>query len=491
MTERYLVYDIGTTGTKSTLVEDGQILRSHITTYPTHQGANGVMEQNVEDWIQAVRESTTKMGILANLDGIILTGQMQNVILLDANGHALRSVILYSDTRAHNEATEINELLTSDTLQQITGNQQDAGSLLAKMRWLAKHEPDTLNKTQHLVFGAADAIIAQLCGRFISDSTTASTTGLIDIHSRQIIDTSFLAKVGLENYTALMPEIIVGGSQVGTVTEAASAEWGLPVAIPIYLAPGDAGSATIGAGSGDVGAAYAYIGTSGWVAFTATSPANPQRGVITLAHPRNDHFIQVAPLMTAGGNLDWILSLFDDENYGTLISSALDEKPSKLLYLPYLNGERSPFSDPFARGTFVGLTGQTSKQVMTRAVLEGVIYAYRHVLDILLPEGVSSLMVTGGGTRSTEWCQLFSDIIGLPIHISADAENVGIRGALQAVAVQRQQQTSYSIEDLPISQTLQPQPTFKTLYDNKYQIFRQLHITLQDTFSKLGQLEAT
>ena len=488
MPERYLVYDIGTTGTKAAFVETGQIVQSHTATYRTHQGDNGVMEQNVDDWNHALREATARVGVPDDLDGIILTGQMQNVILLDKQAAPIRPVILYSDTRAHAEADEVNDILTSATLQQVTGNQQDAGSLLAKLRWLAKHEPQSLEQAEHLAFGAADVIAAQLCGRFVSDSTTASTTGLLNIQTRQIVNIELLGKLDLQKYAALMPEIVAGGTQVGTVTETAAKTWGLPAGIPVYLAPGDAGSATIGAGSGEVGAAYAYIGTSGWVAFTATKPAQPESGVITLAHPRPDYFIQVAPLMTAGGNLDWVAGVFHDHDYEHLIKAGLAQAPSRLLYLPYLNGERSPFSDPFARGTFVGLTRQTSQPDMTRAVLEGVGYAYRHVLDALAPAGINSLTVTGGGTRSTAWCQLFADIIGLPVHVAADAENVGLRGALRSVDVARQQASSYALDNLPIAETLRPQAVTKALHDQKYAIFRQLYLDLQHTFAALSQL---
>src|SRR5690606_7293683 len=166
--------------------------------------------------------------------------------------------------------------------------------------------------------------------------------------------------------------------------------------------------------SGESGWVYAYLGTSGWIAFTSAYRAMPDHGAFTLAHPQPTAYIQIAPLLTAGGNLEWARGVFGGGDYDTIIEQAGARPPSNLSYLPYLNGERSPFRDPLARGSFIGVDPRTSYNDFYRAVLEGVIYAYRHALDALLTSPPSALVLTGGGTRSEAWCQLFADILNLP-----------------------------------------------------------------------------
>ena len=480
MTNNWLVFDIGTTATKAALVRaDGTIIQSTTGEYETYHQAEGRSEQHAADWWQAVVNAIGSLESAQGAEAIVITGQMQNVILLDEQDAPVRPVILYNDTRAHQEASQVVEHIGGDRLRQLTGNDQDAGSLLAKLLWLAKNEPESIGRASRLVFGAADYIVGKMTGRFVTDSTTASTTGLLDIRTRQIIAPDVFETLKLESVVPLMPEVVPGGTQVGLLDGQVADSLGLTPDIPVYLAPGDAGCATIGAGSGKVGPAYAYMGTSGWVAFTAESPASPDTGVITLAHPRSDRFIQVAPMMAAGANLEWIRDLFGQDDYDALISNSLQEAPSRLLYLPYLNGERAPFSDPFARGTFVGLNANTSKQDIYRAVLEGVGYAYRHMLDALLTQKPPQLMMTGGGTRSVALCQLFADILGLTVQVVADAENVGIRGAVMSV-----QAGSYQLNP---AHSFEPAGD-RAIYDAKYQLFRELYPALQAMFGELAKI---
>src|SRR5215212_5986180 len=127
----WLAFDIGTTGTKAALVEDstGHVLRSAYRGYETHTAAGGVIEQSAADWWQAVIATTRELDA-HEAEAVAITGQMQDLILIDAQGEPIRPVILYSDSRAHAEAKEINMILNSERLQKTTGNSQEAGSLL-------------------------------------------------------------------------------------------------------------------------------------------------------------------------------------------------------------------------------------------------------------------------------------------------------------------------------------------------------------------------
>lgn len=493
----WLAFDIGTTQTKAVLMDEGgTAIRSTASGYATHSAPGGVVEQSAEDWWAAVRAASAQLalapGEIDALAGIALTGQMQDLILLDAEGTPLAPVILYSDTRAIAEAGIVNDRAGADRLQALTGNAQDAGSLLAKLLWLSRTSPGLLRDACTLLLGAADFIAMRLTGAACTDSTTASTTGLLDLTTRRFLRESLLASLDLAHTVRLLPTVVAGGTAVGGLRTDAAEQLGLRPGIPVHLGPGDAGSATIGAGSGEPGHAYGYVGTSGWVAFTADERAAPGTGVFTLAHPRAGSLICVAPLLTAGGNLDWVGRLLGHPSAdpAALVAEALRRPPGSLLYLPYLNGERSPFSDPLARGALVGLEARHDGPDLVRAVLEGVVYAYRHALDALLASPPGMLTLTGGGTRSAAWCQLFADILNVPIAIAEDAGNVGVRGAViaaQASGAVGQPGLYRSDSLLRPGSVLMPDLAYHAHFDRQYALFRSAYPALKPIFTGLHE----
>ncbi len=483
----WLAFDIGSTGTKAALIDaQGHTLRSAYRAYETFAAEGGIVEQQVADWWQAVIESAHELNA-TEAEAIVLTGQMQDLILVNTQGDAIRPVILYSDTRSYQEADAINAQLGVDWLCQLTGNQQGAGGLLAKLVWLSRHEPYALSGSAHVLLGAADYMALKLTGAAATDSTTASTTGLLQMSTRQWFDPDVFQALGLAEVRRLLPQVVAGGTQIGVLSTEIATLLGLKAGIPVHLGPGDAGATTLGVGSGEAGQVYAYIGTSGWVAFTSAQRISQDTGVFTLAHPQPDQYIYIAPLLTAGGNLDWMRELFGAGNPAELISEALACPPTHLLYLPYLNGERSPFSDPFARGAFIGLSAQHTRADLCRAVLEGVLYAYRHALDALISEPITGLALTGGGTQSPEWCQLFADIVNLPVAVADDAAHVGVRGAVLAAQVWSGQHATYAIPSFfPAHQFLQPNSQHQAHYERQYPLFRAAYLALKPIFEGLA-----
>ncbi len=478
----YLVFDIGTSGTKAALLsEAGDILKNSYRSYPTFSATDGVVEQDANDWWQAACETAKELSP-QNATAIILTGQMQDLILLDKGGNLLRKVILYSDTRATQEAKTIKQRLGLEHLRNLTGNDQEASSLLAKLLWLKKSEPEQLQAASHLLLGAADYLAFRLCGETFCDTTTASTTGLMDLERCSWLTSDVLSTIDLLDVTKLLPKLVSGGTRVGQVQSEASKALGVPVGIPIYLAPGDAGTATLGIGSGEAGKPYAYIGSSGWVAFSSMQKGKPETGVFTLAHLQEKMYICVAPLLTAGGNLDWAYQHLGFDNHEQMIETALAQAPSNLIYLPYLNGERSPFNDPHARASFIGLSSHHSKADLARAVLEGVAFAYKHALEALMIEPFSTFALTGGGARSVKFCQLLADVLGVSVLVPEEAEYNGLRGALLAVQVNQKERASYALE----LEGVRLEPNLEIDYQEKYQWFQEAYLSLKPLFQKMA-----
>lgn len=480
----YLALDIGTTGAKAALItSEGDVLRNAGGEYPTHTGDSGVVEQNPADWWRVVVEAIQALNP-TEADAIAITGQMQNMILLDANGDAVRPAILYSDTRARTQADTVNQRAGESALRQLTGNAQGADSLLAKLLWLYENEPAHLGTAAHLVTGAADVIALKLTGAAAVDTTTASTTGLLALDERQYVNPAQMNVPELAPYFDMLSPPTPGGSQVGTLTDAAAQALGLRPGLPVHHGPGDAGAATLGTGSGEIGTAYAYLGTSGWVAFTAAEKAAPDSGVITIAHPRPANTIQVAPLLTAGGNLTWIRDVFAAD-YDPLVAAALERPPTNLIYLPYLNGERAPFVDPLARGALIGLDARTTQGDMVRAVLEGVAYAYRHALTALTATFPARITLIGGGARSDVWSQLFADVLGLDVFVPANPETVGLYGAVLAAEVERGSRADYAVS-FTQGAMFTPDAARHTHYTRHYETFRAAYPALKTLFHQLA-----
>ena len=485
MNAPWLVFDIGTGSAKAALIHDSRVLAAASAAYPTVHGAGGLVEQDAEQWWEAVRSCCRDLSP-RHLAGIALTGQMQDVVLLDENGQVIRPVILYSDTRARAEIEQIHALIGEDELTALTGAQQNAGSLLAKLRWLWRHERQSILRAAHLLLGGADVIAARLCGSRASDSTTAATTGLWQLAAGKLLDAPILRRLELGWALPLLPRIVAGGTQVGALGAVPARELGLPAGTPVHLGPGDAGAATIGAGCGELGPAYAYVGSSGWVGFSAREIGDAAAGVMSLAHPRRGHYIQVVPMMTSAGNLSWLRDVFYSEDYDELIAQALSCQPGNLVFLPYLQGERAPFNDPLARGAFVGIAADTGRPQLVRAVLEGIIFAYRHTLSALSPQLPAHLTLIGGGARNDSLNQLFADILGLPAHLPPDAEHAGLQGALRAAQVAQGTASSYAISPAPQTRILQPQTQHKAHYAQQYRHYLAAYQALKPLFAQMG-----
>lgn len=480
----WLAFDIGTTGTKAALIDNnGQVLRSVYRAYPTHTAQGGIVEQDPALWWQAACDSARELGA-ESAEAICVTGQMQDLILINAAGEPIRPAILYSDGRAHAQVSHLNAHGDAAMWQALTGNDQGAGSLVAKLYWLAQHEPESLQQAAHLLTGAADLIAYRLTGTAASDTTTASTTGLLDLATRTWIDPALLPD---SQVAQLLPRLVAGGTQIGTLTTSSAGGLGIRAGLPVHLGPGDAGATTLGSGSGVVGVPYGYVGTSGWIAYTTPQRGDPRTGVFTLAHPQPNLYICIAPLLTAGGNFDWARDLFNAESHASLIEAALARPLTNLLYLPYLNGERSPFSDPFARGAFIGLTAGHTAADLSRAVLEGVAFAYHHAVSALLQAPAERLILTGGGTRSPEWCQVLADVTGVRIDIATDAANTGLRGAIVAAEVAQGTRNSYALAVETVGESLLPRKEWTARYAQKERWYLQAYTSLKGLFAQMAE----
>ncbi|MVA97421.1 xylulose kinase [Nitratireductor sp. CAU 1489] len=430
-----LAVDAGSSALKAVLFDaSGMVVEAASHPLRTISDATGRSEQDAEDWWRALGAAVSALDQRQRITALVLTGSMQNLIVAAPDGRPLAPAILYSDRRlASFETAAVYKKLPPDYALRC-GNHPDPAHTIVKLIARDRHLPTgTLAGDVRLLFGAKDALALRLTGRAAIDPTTASTTGLMDIHSRRW-DTALLDCADLA--PRMLPDILPADAVVGTLLPAPAAELGLAPGLPVYNGAGDAAAATWGALADRPGTAYAYIGTTGWVAATLPlADAAPPRDIYTLADPVHaDRAIVISPFLTAGAALDWVCDIAGAD-HDTLLERATEEdaSPPEALFLPYLSGERGPFEDGAVRGGFLGLDRSQRSSALAYAAMEGIAFAIRHNLDTAgLPP--SPLTIIGGGARHALQRQLLADSLARPVMVPSGSREMTAFGLLRMVA---------------------------------------------------------
>lgn len=425
--------DIGTSGTKTVLFEEnGKVISSHTAVYPLFQPQNGWAEQNPEDWWQAVKEGicavlSSSGGAGSRISGIGLSGQMHGLVLLDHAGKVLRPAILWCDQRTGEECREITRRVGERRLLEITANPALTGFTASKILWVRNHEPAVYEKICHILL-PKDYIRYCLTGEFATEVSDGSGMQLMDIAGRCWSD-EVLNLLNIEK--SILSRLYESVEISGRVSARAAKETGLLSGIPVAGGGGDNAAAAVGCGVVKEGRAFTTIGTSGVVyAHTATPAIDSMGRVHTFccAVPGAWHVMGVT--QAAGLSLQWFRDQFCKEEIDRALEQntdpyvLMDEEAGKipigadrLLYLPYLMGERTPHKDPNCRGVFFGLSAMHTRAHLIRGVMEGVAYSMADCMDILrqMGIGVEQMMATGGGAKSHLWRQMLSDLYGCPV----------------------------------------------------------------------------
>ncbi len=433
-------FDIGTTAVKAVLVGyDGEVLTSCSKDIPTLFDGDH-KEQDPHFWWEAFCELSHEMMSLCpdvSVRGIVMSGQMQDVIPVDKNLQPVCPAILYSDGRAAREAKELLETVGEDKIFEITGNHCDGSLSLPKIIWLKKNQPEIYQKTFRFLISSKDYVIAQLTGVCAGDHTACSTACAMDLRSRTWSDL-LLTKAGVE--AERMPRLFASHETVGEVTASAAKESGYPAGTPVYAGVGDAGATTLASGIMKEGQFNINLGTSGWVATVSEKAAYNAGGIFNLAAMPAGKVINVVPFLNAGNVHRWLSALFsgqvqtvDYPETERLIGSSVPGAHG-LFALPYLLGERFPVLDPSARGVFAGITPETEKGDFVRAMLEGVAYAIRQGVE-MISEQPLSISLIGGGGRSTGWCQIMADVLGHDITVFKDSDTLPSRAVAAAALI--------------------------------------------------------
>jgi len=415
-----LAHDLGTTGNKAALFDgEGNLVASHLESYPVAYPQAGWAEQDPSDWWRAICLSTRVLLVEAHIQpkeisAVTFSGQMMGIVPVDSTGVPLRSAIIWADQRAVAEANWLSDRCGPGNIYQRSGHRASPAYLAAKILWVKNHQPDIYRQTGKFLC-AKDYAIFKLTGHFATDYSDASGSNLFDLTQRAW-SMDLLDAIGLDIIT--LPDVHASTDVVGEVTNKASEETGLAIGTPVVIGGGDGACAAVGAGVVAPGDAYCYIGSSSWISFASDAPVfDPQMRTFTFHHLHPRLFAPMGTMQAAGGARDWLLlhmGEIPDEEVSQIAPGS-----NGLIFLPYLIGERSPWWNPQARGAFVGLTMSHSRADMTRAVLEGVTFNLRLILDALESQGanIPAIRLIGGGAQSPLWRQMLADVFARPVYI--------------------------------------------------------------------------
>jgi len=402
---RYLLgIDVGTSATKTVLFDENcQAIASASEEYPLYQPQNGWAEQNPEDWYHAtvhtIQSVLTKSEVpAADVKGIGLSGQMHGLVMLDAANQVIRPAIIWCDQRTAKECEEITQKVGADRLMEITANPALTGFTASKILWVRNHEPGNYAKCRHILL-PKDYVRFCLTGEYATEVSDASGMQLLDIPNRCWSD-EILGKLEIDR--ALLGKVYESPEITGTLTEQSAKSLGLTTATVVAGGAGDNAAAAVGTGTVRDGRAFTTIGTSGVVfAHSSKITIDPKGRVHTFccAVPNCWHVMGVT--QAAGLSLSWYLDNFCQDykekaklanvSFYDYINREAESVPmgsNKLLYLPYLMGERTPHLDPNCRGVFFGLSAIHKQADLLRAVMEGVSYSLKDCQSILQEMGL-------------------------------------------------------------------------------------------------------
>lgn len=435
--------DTSTTATKAQLVDSfGAVVAVVASEYSYETPVALWSEQEPELWWTATKAAVSEVLATANVRGdevaaIGLTGQMHGLVLLDDNGKVLRPSILWNDQRTGAECDEIRERVGKARLISITGNDALTGFTAPKILWVRNNEPEIFEKAGHVLL-PKDYVRLRLTGEYASDRAGGAGTILFDLKTRTWSD-EVLADLDLER--SLFPDTYEGHEVTGIVTTEAAAATGLAAGTPIVAGAGDQAANGVAVGAIDPGVVGLSLGTSG-VVFTATDQPSiePEGRLHAFCHGVADRWHFMGVMLSAAGSLRWFRDTVAPSVDFADLSAAAGAVPAGsegLLFLPYLTGERTPHSDPLARGAFVGLTVRHARDHMTRSVLEGVSFGLRDCFELIRATGgadLTEVRASGGGTRSSLWRQILADVLNAEVRTVATAEGAA-QGAAMLAAV--------------------------------------------------------
>lgn len=482
----YLGIDLGTSEVKLLLLgANGQITGQAGVKLEVSRPRPLWSEQSPEDWWRATELAVgelreTHAQAWSQVRAIGLSGQMHGAVLLGAQDQVLRPAILWNDGRSHVECDELTA--ATPRLHDIAGNLAMPGFTAPKLLWVRRHEPGIFADTRCVLL-PKDYLRLRLSGVKVGDPSDASGTLWLDVAARDWSD-ELLAATGLARRH--MPRLVESNRPSSALRPELASAWGLARDVVIAGGAGDNAASAIGIGATQPGDGFISLGTSG-VLFVVNDRyrPNPASAVHAFCHALPGRWHQMSVMLAAASCLRWFTRLCGATDEAELLAEVAalttEARDAAPIFLPYLAGERTPHNDPFAQGTFHGLTHESTRATCAYAVIEGVTFGLADGLAALQAAGteVTRLSLVGGGARSPCWAQLIADVLGIEIVTHSGGEAGGALGAARLAWLADGGDEDTVCAKPPVAATYQPSASRHDKLHTRLQHFRAIYRQLQ------------
>ena len=484
----YIAIDLGTSSVKLLLIEgNGNILAEHTESYPIYHPFPEWSEQNPEDWWSAVNSG---LKVLLNgqngnsVKGISFAGQMHGLVAMDSKGRIIRPCILWNDGRTEEQTKYLNETIGQSKLSDYTGNIAFAGFTAPKILWLKENEPENFKKIAKILL-PKDYLAFKLSGKCCTDYSDASGTLLLDVKNK-CWSKEMCGICGIS--AGQLPELHESYEPIGTILPERAKEFGLDETVKIVIGAGDNAAAAIGTGTVGKGKCNISLGTSGTIFLSDEKfTVDNKNALHSFCHADGGWHLMGCILSAASCRKWWIEDVLNSKDYAQDETDAAATETDALLFLPYLSGERSPHNDVKAKGAFIGITSTTTRAQMSKAVMEGVVFALRDCLEVAKSIGltVTKATICGGGAKSKVWREITANILNLPVSVPQTEQGPAYgAGILAMVGCGEYNTVQAAIDKLvTLKGEIKPNTRLAQKYNQKYQLYKNLYPLLKNTFA--------
>ena len=488
----YIGVDLGTSAVKLLLMDaEGQIKNVVSKEYPLEFPQPGWSQQNPEDWRKAVLEGIPELlaGFNgADVAGIGCGGQMHGLVVLDENDNVIRPAILWNDGRTAKQVDYLNNGIGKDKLSQLTANIAFAGFTAPKILWMRDEEPENYGKIAKIML-PKDYVNYILTGVHACDYSDASGMLLLDVEhkcwSKEMLDICGICE-------AQMPRLFESYECIGTVKPEVAKVLGIGGNVKVAAGAGDNAAAAVGTGVVGEGGCNISLGTSGTVFISSEKfGVDNNNALHAFAHADGGYHLMGCMLSAASCN-KWLLEdIFGTSDHAGEQAPISDDKlgENHVFFLPYLMGERSPINDTNARGTFIGMTMDTTRADLVQAVLEGVAYAIRDSVEVARSLGIviDSSKICGGGAKSPLWKKMIANILNAELQCLESEQGPGMGGAMLAMVAAGEYGSVQEVCNrfVRVASTVKPEPALVAKYEARYQQFRKIYPAVKTLFPEI------
>lgn len=483
----YIGVDLGTSAVKLLLMEgNGTIKKIVSREYPIYFPHPGWSEQNPEDWFDQTMDGLKEL--LADCDrsqvaGISFGGQMHGLVILDKDDKVIRPALLWNDGRTYEECDYLNNVIGKDKLSEYTANISFTGFTAPKILWVKNKEPENFARIEKIML-PKDYIAYRLSGVHCTDVSDASGMLIFDVKNRRWskemleicgIREEQLAKV-YESYEA-----------VGNVLPEIAAELDIPQTVKVVAGAGDNAAAAVGTGTVGDGMCNISLGTSGTIFISSEKfGVDKNNALHAFAHADGHYHLMGCMLSAASCNKWWMDEIIGTADYAGEQAKITRLGENHVYFLPYLMGERSPHNNPNARGTFIGMTMDTSRADMTQAVLEGVAFALRDSFEVAKSLGIhiERTKICGGGAKSPLWKKIIANVMNIKVDVIESEEGPALGGAMLAAVACGEYATveEAAAKLVKVIDTVDPDPELAAKYEERYQQFKEIYPACKPLF---------